>query len=87
MGKEAKIAQVSGFDYLQNMPECMGVSLMKNVGDKIGPDGTAAQKVVGMHMALGSREDLPVVLEKVYEHFHMYDEQGNELILKITDLS
>ena len=87
LGKEAKIARVSGFDYLQSMPECMGVSLMKNVGDKIGPDGTAAQKVVGMHMALGSREDLPVVLEKVYEHFHMYDEQGNELILKITDLS
>ena len=50
LGKEAKIARFEGLDYLKNLPEVFHFSQMKRVGDTIGADGTAAQKVVGLHL-------------------------------------
>lgn len=79
----AKIARIEGFDYLKNMEECIGINLMKNVGDTIGTDGTAAQKVVGVHLKVIDNNHLRDVLMRIQKHFHVYDEEGNDLVLEL----
>ncbi len=85
LGRDARICRIEGFDYLQKMPEIISLSLMKGVGDMIGTEGTAAQKVVGMHLMINRREDINQILEEIYDRFHVFDENNNELILKILD--
>lgn len=81
LGKEAKIARFEGMDYLKKMPEIMHITEMKKVGDKIGVDGTSAQKVVGLHMKVNDFSHLKRVLEDIKQHFHFYDEDGNDLTI------
>lgn len=85
LGREARICRIEGFDYLQKMSEIISISLLKGIGDMIGAEGTAAQKVVGMHLMINKREDISQIIEKIYDIFHVYDEDNNELILKILD--
>ena len=83
LGKEAKIARFEGLDYLKNLPEVFHFSQMKMVGDTIGPDGTAAQKVVGLHLKLKDRNDLSRIMKDIQREFHFYDEEGNDLTLEL----
>lgn len=82
LGKEAKIARFDGLDYLQRLPEVMHISQNKRVGDMIGPDGTSAQKVVGLHLKVDNVAHLKRVVEDIEHHFHFYDENGNDLNIK-----
>lgn len=81
LGKEAVISRFEGLDYLESMPEVMHLTQMKKVGDKIGIDGTSAQKVVGLHLKVDSISHLKKVLDEVKRHFHFYDEAGNDLTI------
>ena len=83
LGKEARIARFEGLDYLRNMPEVFHFSQMKMVGDTIGPDGTSAQKVVGLHLKVKDREDLDRILWDIQQKFRFYDEDGNDLKLEV----
>lgn len=83
LGKEAKIARFEGLDYLKNLPEVIHFSQMKRVGDTIGPDGTSAQKVVGLHLKVKDRDDLNRILRNIQQKFHFYDEEGNDLKLEV----
>ncbi len=86
LGKEAKIAWIEGMEELQKMPEIIRLSPMKNVGDKIGKDGTSAQKVLGLHLKLERREDIERILTYIKEYYHAYDGDGNDLILPMDDI-
>lgn len=81
LGKEARIARFEGLDYLKQMPEVMHLTEMKRIGDKVGVDGTSAQKVVGLHLKVNDIAHLKKVLDNVKEHFHFYDEAGNDLTI------
>lgn len=81
LGKEAVIARMEGLDYLQELPEVFNLSLMKQVGDKVGKDGTSAQKVVGLHMKVNDVPHLKKVMEGIERSFHIYDESGNDLTI------
>ena len=83
LGKEAKIARFEGLDYLKNLPEVIHFSQMKRVGDTIGPDGTSAQKVVGLHLKVKDRDDLNRILRDIQQKFHFYDEDGNDLTIEM----
>ena len=83
LGKEAKIARFEGLDYLKNLPEVIHFSQMKRVGDTIGPDGTSAQKVVGLHLKVKDRDDLNRILQDIQREFHFYDEDGNDLTIEM----
>ena len=83
LGKEAKIARFEGLDYLKNLPEVFHFSQMKREGDTIGADGTAAQKVVGLHLKVKDRNDLDRILQDIQQKFHFYDEEGNDLTLEL----
>ena len=83
LGKEAKIARFEGLDYLKNLPEVIHFSQMKRVGDTIGPDGTSAQKVVGLHLKVKDRDDLNRILRDIQQKFHFYVEDGNDLTIEM----
>ena len=83
LGKEARIARFEGLDYLKNLPELIHFSQMKMIGDTIGPDGTSAQKVVGLHLKVKDRNDLFRILQAIQREFHFYDEKGNDLTLDL----
>ena len=83
LGKQAKIARFEGLDYLKSLPELIHFSQMKMVGDTIGPDGTSAQKVVGLHLKMKNRDDLYRIMQDIQKKFHFYDEEGNDLTLEL----
>lgn len=85
LGKEAVIARIEGMEDLKQIPEIIRLSPMKNVGDKIGKDGNSAQKVLGLHLKLERREDIPRIINYIKEHFHVYDETGNDLLLSMDE--
>ena len=81
LGKEAEIAQIIGFEYIQSMPSVIYCSLMKNVGDHIGADGTTAQQCAGIYMVVDNYAEFEKRIDEIKQHFHLYDKDGNELIL------
>lgn len=83
LGKEGRIARFEGLEYLESMPELIQMSMGKRVGDMIGLDGTAAQKVVSLHLKLDSIEDLARIKRDLQLHVHFFDEKGNDLMMEI----
>lgn len=83
LGKQAKIARFDGLDYIKSLPELVHFTQMKMVGDTIGPDGTSAQKVVGLHLKVKDRDDLNRIMQDIQRKFHFYDEDGNDLTLEL----
>ena len=83
LGKEGRIARFEGLEYLESMPELIQMSMGKRVGDMIGLDGTAAQKVVSLHLKLDSIEDLARIKRDLQQHVHFFDEKGNDLMMDI----
>ena len=84
LGKEAKIARFEGLDYLQQLPEVIHISQNKRVGDMIGPDGTSAQKVIGLHLKVDNISHLKKVMDNIEQHFHFYDEEGDDLTINFN---
>lgn len=83
MGKEAKIAKMSGFDYVKSMPEVLELILFKKVGDDIGKDGTTAQQVAGIYTVVKDEDHLASVCKRIQEHLIIEDAEGNNLILEL----
>lgn len=83
LGKQAKIARFEGLSYLKSLPELIHFSQLKMVGDIIGPDGTSAQKVIGLHLKLKDRNDLTRIMKDIRKEFHFYDEDGNDLMIEL----
>lgn len=81
LGKEGKIMRFEGLDYLHQLPEVIGISQYKRIGDMIGTDGTSTQKVLGLHLKVGSIDHLKQVMLGVEENVHFYDEHCNDLII------
>ncbi len=83
LGKQGKIARMEGLDYLKSIPEVFHLSQEKKEGDEIGPDGTSAQKVIGIHLKMKHRNDLDRIMQNIQREFHLYDENGNDLTVEL----
>ena len=84
LGQEARIARFEGLDFLKQLPEMFHLSQMKKEGDVIGPDGTSAQKVIGLHLRVDNIDHLKRVMTEIESHFHFYDENGNDLTINFN---
>lgn len=84
LGKQAKIAQFEGLEYIESLPELTHLTQMKRVGDIIGADGTSAQKVLGLHLKVRNRADLKRIFNDIQEKLHFYDEDGNDLKINLN---
>lgn len=81
LGKEAVIERFEGLDFLKQMPELLSLSMMKQVGDKVGASGTAAQKVIGLHLKVTDIDHMKHVIENIKQRFHIYDVDGNDITI------
>lgn len=81
MGKEGCIAGIEGFDYIKSMSCVIFASLMKSVGDQIGKDGTTAQQCAGIYMVVDNYSEFEERIKEMETHFHIYDKNGNNLIM------
>lgn len=81
LGKEGVIAQMEGFDKIKNLPEVISSSLSKRPGDRIGKDGTTAQKLAVLHLVLKDKNQVNGLLQHIYSNFNVTDGDGNSLIL------
>ena len=81
LGKEGIVAQLEGFDKIRNMPEVISCSLSKQPGDKIGKDGTTAQKLAVLHMVLKDKSQVKDILRYIYSNFKVFDADGESLVL------
>lgn len=83
LGKSAIVARIEGKDFIENMPELINATFMKEVGDQIGMDGTTSQKIANLHLILQDYEHLIRVVKSIKSKFHVYDENGNDLVLEL----
>jgi len=80
LGKEGDIARIEGYDFIKNMPCVIYSSLMKNVGDHIGADGTTAQQCAGIYMVVNDYDCFKQKIEEIEQHFLILDKDGNNLV-------
>lgn len=83
LGKTACIASIEGQEFVENLPEVIHSVFMKKVGDQIGMDGTTAQKIANLHLVLKDKADMERVLSEIQAKFHVYDEEGHDLVLEL----
>lgn len=83
LGKSDRIARIRGQEYVENLPEVIHSSFLKQVGDQIGIDGTTAQKIANLHLVLTDWNHMQSVIEDIQDRFHVYNEAGEDLVLKL----
>ena len=83
LGKSARVASIEGQVFVENLPEVIHSVFMKKVGDQIGMDGTTAQKIANLHLVLKDKTDMDRVLSEIQAKFHVYDEDGHDLVLEL----
>lgn len=83
LGKSAKVARIEGKEFVEQLPELINASFLKDVGDEIGMDGTTAQKIANLHLVLKDKADMERVLSEILDKFHVYDEEGHDLVLEL----
>lgn len=85
LGKNATIAKIEGKEYVESLPELVHANFLKRVGDLIGPDGNTSQKIANLHLVLKDKADMERVVTDIQSHFHVYDAEGNDLVLKLME--
>lgn len=83
LGKSDKIARIEGQEYVENLPEAIHSAFLKQVGDQIGMDGTTSQKIANLHLVLNNREDMDRVIRDIQDKFHVYNSNGEDLVLTL----
>lgn len=83
LGRCAKVSRIEGKEFIEQLPELVNASFLKDVGDQIGMDGTTAQKIASLHLVLKNKADMERVLSEIQANFHVYDENNNDVVLKL----
>ena len=81
LGKEDVVHRIEGFDRIKSLPGIVSCSLVKQPGDRIGKDGTTAQKIAGFHMIVKDYSEMFDVLRYIYSNFKVYNANGDNLVL------
>lgn len=84
LGKEDTISSLEGFDLITSLPSVISYSLDKRPGDKIGKDGTTAQKIAKIHMIVDNYDDITIILNEIYSFFKVYNDKGENLVLNTS---
>ena len=83
LGKSDRIARIEGQEYVENLPEVIHSAFLKQEGDQIGMDGTTSQKIANLHLVLKDRKDMDRVIRDIQDNFHVYNANGEDLVLKL----
>lgn len=84
LGKQATIARIEGLEYVTGLSEVIHLAQELKVGDMVGRDGTSSQKVLSVFLKVNDINHLKKVMSGIEEHFHIYDEVGNDLTINFN---
>lgn len=75
------VGDVSGFDFVSNMPEVEHIAFYHASGDQIAESGNVQQRFAQVVLVADSREQMNKAIDEVYAHVSVLDENGAELIV------
>ncbi len=80
-----KIAQIAGIEVIENRQEVVLCSLTKKIGSVIPDSGSFNQNFALVHFVYDTIEECKDILNYVHCSIKIYDEDGNNLVLKLFD--
>ena len=83
--KDGVITKVEGLEVLKQLPEVKSCLPMHQLGDKVELSGTVFQIFMKASIVAESYRDLRRVLKKIQDTIKVYDEYGNDMMLKILE--
>lgn len=87
--KEGKIAKVVGLDHVDRDPHVVANIRRLHEGDTVHPDwiGNEKQVLTRLYLVCNSKMELADTLKYYMNTVHVYDEQGNDMLLKGFDVN
>lgn len=87
--KEGHIAKIEGLDDLDKDKRVVANIQRLNVGDDVSADwiGNEKQVLTRMYLVCDSKEELAICLKEYQNKVKVFDEQGNNLVLKGFDVN
>lgn len=83
--KDGIITKVEGLELLDQLPEVKSYLPMHQLGDKVELSGTVFQIFMKASIVAESYDDLKRVLERIQNTIKVFDENGNDMMLKILE--
>lgn len=83
--KDGIITKVEGLEILDKLPEVKSYLPMHQIGDKVELSGTVFQIFMKASIVAESYDDLKRVLESIQNTIKVFDENGNNMMLKILE--
>ncbi len=80
-----RIASISGVEELRRMPECVRLTLSKDVGDEVSGPRTLAQILGSAHLVFDTIEELRQIVDKVHQTLHVTDAEGQEMLVNMIE--
>lgn len=85
--KPGLVNKTIGFDDLQKIPAFYRYVPVHFVGDKIEDWGSAQQVFCYLHVLYDENKDLKATLNQVMDTFHVYDENGHDMLFTLFDFN
>ncbi len=83
--KDGVITKLEGLEVLDKLPEIKSYLPMHQIGDKLELSGTVFQIFMKASIVAESKEDLKIVLTEIQNNIKVYDENGNNMMLRILE--
>ena len=81
--KDGTICKIDGIEEMLEIPEVYNFLPMHKIGDSIEITGSVMQIFGKVNIKAGSREELKRVLDLINKNVHIYDENGDEMLLDL----
>ncbi len=80
-----KIAEINGLDYVKKINGVLNVTQNHFVGESVTKKGTLDQTLARIHIVAESRTKLVELIDQVLAEISVFDENGNNMLLKQVD--
>lgn len=82
--KPGKIAEISGFEKINSIPNAMNTSVKKDVGDIVNRTGTTAQRLAEFVFLTDSIEEIYAIVGRINSMIDAADDEGNDMCIKMA---
>ena len=86
--KKGKIAKVEGFEDIANDPRVVANVVRLNEGDEVPQEwiGNEKQVLTRLYLVCDTKEELAAAIQEYQNKVRVYDEAGNNMLLKGFDV-
>ena len=80
-----QIADIEGTEALRQLPQCVRLTISKNVGDVVKGPRSLTQILGSAHLVFDSLEELRQIVGTIHQTIHVTDCDGHEMLLDMID--